>query len=127
LRKIVCNKECKELKLSWTDFQEIIDKLISDGKVLEKELGDGSKELGLVDSLASSSASTAEVTEPASPSDAKAKKRKTEDATNKALPTSSVVPIPESFTTKRSEEIPVKVALHLLKQQEKKKKVRRFE
>ncbi|GMI44213.1 hypothetical protein TrCOL_g3471 [Triparma columacea] len=134
LRKIVCNKECKELKLTWTDYQEIVDKLISDEKVVEKQLEDGAKELSLHESLVSSSSSSSSSSPPpptssttpsnpatpASPAE-KEKKRKPDVSSTSSSPPPSSSVIPPSYTAKRSELIPVKVALHLLKQEGKKK------
>jgi hypothetical protein len=106
LRKIVCNKSCKDLNVTWDEFQEILDGLVEAEKVTSAEDADGSASIALVGSAkgalgegaeAAAAAAAAEAAKPAPPFSDSAKVEGEED------------------WVKKEASIPKMVAQHLLK------------
>jgi len=105
LRKIVCNKSCKALNVTWDEFQIILDDLVANKKLTATTESDDSVSVQLSAATAGPLGEAADATTPAPP----------------APPFSNTAPTAdESDWVHEETTIPKMVAQHLLKNGKKK-------
>lgn len=103
----MCTKECKDLKLTWSDFQSVLSSLASAGKVTEAAADGGGVDVSLPAGARGALGAGAEA--------AGRREGKKENTAMPAKPPHSEAAEPGGEVVTREETIPKMVAQHLLK------------